>query len=163
MASSTKICKKELDETNRLVRFNFVGAGTVVAYLDDLPQEMVNRLALHGLSAKLGDSYAGAPDSSVARDGVEVLYAALCNGDWSTARESTGGIIVEALSRITGEDVAAVKDMWDVMDEAKQKAIAKEPQVALVVAEINLERKKAKAEKATGGLNLGGLFPPKAE
>ena len=54
---ATNRVKKSVSVENESVTFGFEG-NDVEFRLDQLPSEMVVRLALHGLSQKLGDSYA---------------------------------------------------------------------------------------------------------
>ena len=53
-----KIANKIVGE--EAVTFEFANGEQVVARLDALTPEMVKRLAIHGLSQKMGDSYARA-------------------------------------------------------------------------------------------------------
>ena len=47
------------------VRFTFDNGETFPADLHALPEAMIYRLAVHGLSQKLGDSYAGAKGKGI--------------------------------------------------------------------------------------------------
>lgn len=159
-----KIAKKTVtcDGVTGRVQFDFMDGTTQRYGLNDLSEEMVIRLAVHGLSQKLGDTYAGATSVKEAKGMVEELFTAMVNGDWTIKgeRTGTGGILAEALSVVTGQPLEACAEKLREMEEEQTKALKKNPQIKAVIAEINLERAKAKA-KATAtdeGEDLSALF-----
>jgi len=127
---------------------------------------MIRRLALHGLSQKAGDSYASANDKGWTiddcRDNVADVFDHLRNGIWSTGGDRSGNaIIVEALSRLTGNDTEACREVYQTMTEDEQKDLAKRPDVKAMVAQIKAERAQARADGMTGSddsSDLMGLF-----
>jgi hypothetical protein len=160
-----KIAKKSVvcDGVTGQVVFDWADGQKEGYGLNDLSEEMVVRLAIHGLAQKLGDSYAGAKSVKEAQDNVAYLFAALASGDWTIKgeRTSTGGIWAEALAAVTGQPIEACAAKLAEMDEAQLKVIKANPQMKAAKAKIDLERaeKKAKlAEGETEGLDLSDLF-----
>lgn len=152
------LCKKAIDTEAGIVSFTFTNGRVLSIIPGDLPVDMFTRLALHGVAQKVGDSYAGATTPDEAYANAEAVIEALYAGQWNAGRESTGGILVEAIARLTGKPIAECKAAFDALPEASQKAIAADVKVAAMVATIRLERAKAKAEKTDTGIDLGGLF-----
>lgn len=140
-----KIAKKIVKDDS--IVFEFVN-GTVLEYeIADLDMDITHRLALHGLSQKLGDSYAGAETVDEAVGTVKTLWDQLLSGVWAT-RAARGGIWVEALARVTGESYEDCLQAWMSYDEEKQKELKKHPQMVEAHALINAERAQAKVTKA---------------
>lgn len=129
----------------------------VVAYVD-LTREMVRQAALHGISQKVGDSYAGALKAT---DGLDLTPEAwsiqrvkdsveqIARGDWNLR---TGGstpaatdlavAIAEATGSTVDEVAAKLAGLKDTPDEGKEvkKALRANPQVAAILARIKAER-----------------------
>jgi len=140
--------------------------------LGDLPPTVVTRLAVHGLSQKIGDSYAGASEAesplAYARGAIEETIKQLLAGDWRVAAAGGGPratLLARALARVTGkalEDSIGVVD--NLTDDAK-KELRANPAIKASTAAIKLEDQAAQAEKlkkvaAAGGdaTGLAGLF-----
>ena len=94
--------KKSVSVEKELVTFAFENE-TVEFKLADLSMEMVTRLALHGLSQKLGDSYA---DSTKVTDPQKTacgVWENLLEGNWGRERGSSvdyDALIAEAKGRL---------------------------------------------------------------
>lgn len=148
-----KIAKKEIQA--RSVTFTFTNGSEVFCPLATLPEEIRDRLAVHGLSQKLGDSYASAGDKGMTLDdcaaGVRDIYQNLQNGIWSAGGGSGVSILAEALARVVGESVeAAILIIQEKGDEWK-KGLAKRDDIKSAVADIRAERAKAKLAGQSGG------------
>lgn len=145
-----KIAKKEISEVG--VVFKFEDGKDFTALLDGIPQEIVNRLALHGMSQKLGDSYASAMSIKEAREGVTALYNALKEGSWTLRGESGPRITVwvQALARAAKVTEEEALKKWDEMKEEDRKALKNHPGMKAAKAEIDLE----KAQKAMQGAEM---------
>lgn len=158
----SKIAKKVLVDGG--VRFEFADGSEMVAKLRDLPQEIVDRLAIHGLSQKIGDSYAGANDKgwSVAdcRDQALNVLNNLIDGVFNAGGGSTGGILAEAVAALTGKDLDEVREVIRAMSEDQVKALRKRVDVKAEVARIQAERAQARAASQSGGdaTDLEDLF-----
>jgi hypothetical protein len=154
---------KEFDWDSKTFIVSFIDGTDLRAEWDSFNDETKYRLGVHGLSQKVGDSYAGAKDveeaKMLAKDTIEVLQ----KGGWGT-RVSDGlgrvTLLAEALSRLTKVPVNEVRATLDTLDEDTVKSIRLDEQVKLMVSKIKTERLEAKAEKASaeGGLDIAGLF-----
>ena len=168
--------KKHVDVDARAVTILFEDDRTVVINLDDLSDDMVRRAALHGLSQKLGDSYAGAKTAT--EDGADPvswsfeqaddMATRIKAGEWAAPRAAGTGtasapsILAEAVAMATGKDVAdVIKVLADATKEQKT-ALRKNPAVAKAIAEVKAKREAAKAaklgEQDTGPVDLGSLL-----
>lgn len=151
MAQRNKIATKEKTETS--VAFNFSDGETFEAKLADFPNELIGRLAVEGLSQKLGDSYSGMEDPAEARAVVERLYEALKQGNWSVRGESTGGggkaasQLAKAVARVKGLEEADVVAKLATLDDDQKKALRKHPEIAPVIEQIKLEAQQEKLQK----------------
>lgn len=145
------VAKRVVDETEQTVTFKFSNGSTLVAKLAEVPG-MVTRLALHGLSQKLGDPFAGAKgDVALAFGLASDAYGALKQNQWSErgkGEEEGPTIICEAIARAHGKDLNKVVAAWAKLDEKIQKALRSDPAVKTAMAEIRLERAKKAAAAA---------------
>ena len=137
------------------VRFTFDNGNDFAARIEDLPEAMVQRLAVHGLSQKLGDSYAGASGKGMSFDdieqGVRDLFAALKTGSFGTGRTSTGGKLYLAFTRWAmenGKTVAEASDVFRVMSDDDKKELRKAAPIKAELAKIEAERAEALAAAA---------------
>jgi len=165
------------------VTIGFPDESIVGLALSKLSQAVVTRLAVHGLSQKLGDSFAGAGSEenpvSYAKARVQAVIDQLLAGDWRVTAE--GGprvtLLARALARATGQDLdAAVQVLADKQAELdneekllkqnpwKQwaKTLRGQPAIKAAIAEIELEDAQAAAKAAPDAseqtVDLGGLF-----
>ena len=151
-----KVATKTVNEEKGLVVFDFTNNESIKAALKGLPPETVTRLALHGLSQKMGDSYASAESVEAAVLSATNTYAQLKKGVWTAGRSSSGGQIVDALARATGKKVEECRTVISGMDEDAIKELRKHPQVKAALAAIRSEREAEKAKAS--GAELKGLF-----
>ena len=149
---------------DQAVTFEFANEHKIVARLDALPEDMVRRLAIHGLSQKLGDSYASASGVADAIEKCQDTLDMLVEGQWSAGRDSTGGVLVEALHRATGQDLDECRRLVAGFTDDKKKELKKHAGIAAAIAAIQSEKAAAKAklaESKTGGdnaIDLSTLF-----
>lgn len=147
----TQIAKKTT--TNASVVITFTNGKVLEVALSELAPEIVQQLAIHGLSQKLGDSYAsceGNADHGYAM--ASAVAENLKTGQWA-AREK-GGLIFEALAAITGKPIAEVITTFNSLSEEQQKAVKKSPDVQKKILELKQERL---GDNATT-VDLGNLF-----
>lgn len=162
------------------VAFAFPDGHVETIRLSELPQEMVFRLAVHGLSQKGGDSYASAGGEEnplgAAKDWLKATLDQIRKGDWRVT--TPGGfratMLAKALARVTGksiEDAQAVVDVHSELDDdgkpsekgkAWLKSMRANEQIKAATAAITLEEQKAKeaklkAQAAKGGGDAGDL------
>lgn len=145
----------------------FPNGKTAAVILNELPPAIITRLAVHGLSQKLGDSYASAGKAEnplgFAIGRVEDVMTQLMAGDWRVTGGEAGPrvtLLARALARATGNSVedavAVIQDKADSLDEdaykAWTKALNAQAAIKKAKAEIKLEDAQAAAAKApTGG------------
>jgi hypothetical protein len=151
-----KIAKK--DKTENGVTFQFIDGESVEVSFKELSADIIHNLAIHGLSQKLGDSYASAESVDEARASLIAVWENLKSGEWN-AKVSRGGKIVEAMVRATGETYDRCLEAFQKLDEAAKKELRKRPQIKLAMAEIEMERQTKLSEAdSSGGKNLNDLF-----
>lgn len=153
-----RIANKTISTDTNSVQFDFINGTVIKCRLHELPQEMIERLALHGLSQKCGDSYASANDKGWSvddcADATRDVIGNLIQGVWSASGERGGNaIIIEALSSVTGKTLEECRTVYGAMSEEQQKELAKHPGVKAEVARIKAERAATRAAGMNGGDN----------
>lgn len=162
------------------VAFAFPDGETVTIRLSELPREMVERLAVHGLSQKGGDSYASAGSEEnplgAAKEWLKATLEDLRKGAWrvTTAGGFRATMLARALARVTGQTVEAAQAVVDLNSEldddgkpsengkAWLKKMRANEQIKAATAAITLEDQKAKeaklkAQAAKAGGDAGDL------
>jgi len=137
--AKSKIAKKVTDTEKNIVTFNFTDGRKLVADIGYFDEEMIYRLACHGVAQKMGDSYAGAETVDEAYMAAKGVLDQLSAGIWAT-KASRGGIWVEALARVLQIPFEEALEKWEKLDEAKMKDTKKHPQMVLAKAQIEMER-----------------------
>ena len=145
-------CKKKVNDETGLIEFDFQDEGTPIVFdINKMPDNIVANLALHGASQKIGDSYAGAAgDYDAARKAAQSVIDQLIAGDWKAARaagEPRTTLLVEALSRATGQSMDASAEVIGNMEKEQRVALGRHPEMKEAKAVIQLERAKAAKEK----------------
>jgi hypothetical protein len=120
------------------------------------PNVMAGRLAIHGASQKIGDSYAGVAKESdplaMAKANVKDTIAQIYAGTW---RVNAGGgprvnDLAVAMARVTGEplegDDGTIAFVAAMSDDDK-KAMRKKPKIAAALAAIAAEKAAERAKK----------------
>jgi hypothetical protein len=146
-----QIAKKNIHEDSSGVTIDFSDGEALTVNLSELPEEMITHLALHGLSQKLGDSYSGESDITVARTKAAGVAERLNKGDWKAVREGGGSKITDlahALATVTGKTVEESVTVISNMEAADKKGLRNHPKIAAELAKITAARAQAKAEKA---------------
>jgi hypothetical protein len=167
MAKRNEIAKKNIRDDATGVDFNFADGTVLNAEIANLPElinvkgdqvNTLNYLACHGLSQKIGDSYAGS--GGVVATAIEWAAATietLNGGDWAEAREG-GGVdrptrVVKAVMRLLTElgktfDEAALLEKYkskEARDKAMARADVKAHYDAIAVEEAQERAAKSKA------------------
>lgn len=117
---------------------SFVGGETLECDLSRLTPEIVTRLAMHGLSQKVGDSYASAESVTEAAESARAQWDGLLGGEWAT--RSGGGILAAALSRATGKELAECVDAVRRLDDKQKRKLSGDARILTAIAEIRKER-----------------------
>ena len=145
--------KAEKDTTDAGVTIKFTHDDQVLeAKLEDIPEEIVTKLAIHGLSQKLGDSYAGA-DAEHCFAAAKGVLESLVAGKWSQRREGSGSgprisQLAEALAEVTQKPVADCVEKIAAMDDDTKKSLREHAKIKAAIARIKVKRAQAEAEKA---------------
>lgn len=151
--------KKAYDVSTETVTITYDDGATKVLALADYPEAIVRQLALHGLSQKAGDSYAGAAKASdeegitadeYCQGAVERVDTQLRDGNFNAGGGGgvRGGIFVEALAASLSKPTDEVLALVNSWDEEKIKQVKKHPQVKNAMLQIKAERAKKAAEAA---------------
>lgn len=129
------------------VIFTVVESGiTLECNIKELDPEMVHKLAVHGLNAKVGDS---AADPNVdPLTAMQVAWEQLLRGEWSVRGEGSGAKLEEALAMVTGKDLAEVTRRVASLSAEEKKAFRKNAKVDAAMKQITAAQAKARAEKA---------------
>ena len=163
MSKVNRICKKT--SVGDAIQFAFSNGKTLVADFHMIPEAIQIQLAMHGMSQKIGDSYASATTVQQAIENATETYNNLVNGEWSTKREGGQSVTIEAVSRHLGITVENAQAAWAKFTPEQQKAVAAHPDVKELVATIKLERIQAQPKPigGEGTLDLGALFTKASE
>lgn len=152
MARSSK-ASKSIEGNVLTVEFNSDSVDNLAVDLTSLPSEIQTQLALHGLSQKIGDSYAGVETVEEAAAAAKGTLEALQNGTWSAGRSggSSGPRITDlarAVAELKGIEVEAAVETISSLDDDRRKALRNNPQVKAKLAEISAKRARDKAKAA---------------
>lgn len=144
-----KFAKKEYDLDTGMLEITF-GNGQVREFdSNELSEEIRKNLMLHGLSQKLGDSYAGVKGNyDEALNNVASVFASLKSGDWSTAGEEARPRLAELAAAI-----AAIKNVpLEKATAAVEKATDEQRKAWRSNAQVKAAIAKARADKAAQAL-----------
>ena len=130
------------------VQFSFMNGTELEASLAALPRDIVNQLALHGLSQKIGDSYASAESIEEAVASASAVYGNLKSGLWAT-RSVKGGKVVEALAASTGKPYDECLEYWSGLSDKQKAELKKHSAIKAEIAKIDAERARIAAEAAS--------------
>ena len=135
-----KVAKKSTGETS--VTFGFVNGKKLVCDISELSDDIIKRLAVHGLSQKVGDSYAGAESVDQAVANATETWNNLVSDLWAVGRQ-TGGKLAQALATIAGVTLEeAIKTLAE-MDDEKKKELRKHPKIKAEIAKMDLAAAQA--------------------
>lgn len=141
------------------VKFKFSDDSVETFTLANVSDAMIRRLALHGASQKIGDSYADAASETdplaFAKESVKETIAQLYakdKGGLDTWRVGGGGgartnDLAVATARATGQTLEDSIELVDAMSDDDKKAWRKKPKIASALAAIAAEKAIAKAKK----------------
>ena len=153
------------------VTFNLPDETVITINLADLPEAVIERLAVHGLSQKIGDSYAGAGKAesplAYAKEAISETIKQLMAGDWRIA--AVGGaprltLLVRAVARAFGQSVEAVQaiftDKEESLSEEDYKAFVAQVRSdsAVKKAQADIKAEEAAVAAKAGPSTLAGLF-----
>lgn len=159
MAESAKVkfLRKIVDEEKGAVRCVLGNGVAVQVHLDDLSEEMVKRLALHGLSQKLGDaasSFSKEDNFHGAFSAIQTTADNLLAGVWASRSGGTSDL-AQAIAELQDVDLEDAEAAVAKMDEETLKVFKSHPEIKLKIAEIQKRRLEAQVDKAP---NLADMF-----
>lgn len=148
---------------NVFLRIDFRNGKTVKLSSEDLSREVLLRAAAHGLSQKVGDSYASSKDVDDMHLSAEEMVKRLLAGEWAAVREggdsmSGASVIIKALVEFTGKSIDDIKAFLEgklKAAEAEGKKLTRQqlyasfrsnPKILAIIQRIEQE----KAAKGTG-------------
>lgn len=134
------------------ITFTFANGDSFEANIHGLTAKMIDRLAVHGMSQKIGDACASESDPETCHAKCLAVWENLQRDVWSD-RTSTGGILAEALKRVSGRDMAECITALGKLDDKQKRALRQSADIAKAIAEISAER----AEGNTG-MDVASLF-----
>lgn len=152
------ICTKTVREDMSGVDFTFSNGEVLSVDISSIPDEVIAHLICHGISQKVGDSYTGQKDAAEAHATASALVERLQGGEWTAARQSSGGgagrvtQLAEALARACGKTVPECVAVLDGMDDDQKKQLRQHDAIKAQLAIIKAEAAQAAAAKAQESL-----------
>lgn len=147
----------------RSIVFTLGNGSQIVAGLDEVPAEMIERLALHGLSQKIGDAaanYSKERDFLGAFGGMSQVWDNLRAGVWANRAGGGTSDLVAAIAKIKGVSLEEAQAAVDKATEEQVAGLKKHPAVKAEIAKIIAARAKEASKTApsldelTKGLGL---------
>lgn len=157
--------QKKIDLENQSVTFTDSDGNVVeVITFDEIRNAgLLEQAALHGISQKVGDSYAGALKATEGLDITPEAWSVqqvhenaerIRNGDWNLRTGGGGAAVTDlavALAEATGSTIEEVSERLATLEGDKGKEIKarlrKQPKVAAILARIKQERADKKAKE----------------
>jgi len=149
-AEGAKAQKETILDENGLasaVRFDFSNGDTRTIVLNDLPSSILAQAVAHGISQKLGDSYASkkvSPDDAV--QAIDKIVEALKNGDWSIRSSEVGesmagiGVLTAACSKVYQISIDRAKEVLKGLTAKEKASLRVDPAVSAAIQAIEAER-----------------------
>jgi hypothetical protein len=133
----------ETPDGNLQVRLDFVNGET---RLFTLPENMLEKFALHGAEQKLGDEISGLDDVEDAIIAIDDLMDRLASGEWSIRRESSGiagsSVLARALVELTGKSPLDVRAQLKALSQAEKVAMREHPKLKPIIEQLETAKKK---------------------
>ena len=149
--AKVKFLQKKVDEAGRRVKC-ILGNGVCVELgLDELKPEIVTRLALHGLSQKLGDSAANFSKEENFHGAFGAMQGTadnLLQGVWAAKGGSGTSDLAQAIAELQDLEIEKAEAAIARMDEDTLKVFKSHPEIKLKIAEIQKARLAAQVDKA---------------
>ena len=155
--AKVKFLRKQVNETTRVVRCLLANGVAVELGLDELKPDIVTRLALHGLSQKLGDaaaSFSKEDNFHGAFGAMQQTADNLLQGSWASRSGGTSDL-AQAIAELQDVEIEEAEAAIARMDEETLKEFKNHPEIKLKLAEIQKARLAAQVEKAP---NLADMF-----
>lgn len=139
------------------LELRFTNKKTVTVDFTKLPANIAAAAMRHGISQKVGDSFASSESVDDAEAAARETLAQLMAGDWNT-RTSGSGVLAEAVARVQKVPVDKAQAIIAKMTPDKLAAVKAHPDVKAALATIAAERAAARAKSTKSDVNLADLF-----
>ena len=150
---------KKVTQIDSIV-FRFPEVGDLTCSLKELSPEMRDRMALHGLAAKIGDAYSKNEGYADAKGKAVPVWESLLAGEFNRRStgggSSTNGRLAAALVNISGKPIQDVMDLLDSLDDKAKKLLRQDVKVKKEIARLELASLEEKQED--DGLDIVGMF-----
>ena len=149
--AKVKFLAKKVDEAARRVKCVLGNGVCVEVGLDELKPEIVTRLALHGLSQKLGDSAASFSKEENFHGAFGAMQGTadnLLQGVWAAKGGSGTSDLAQAIAELQDIEIEEAEAAIARMDEDTLKEFKSHPEIKLKIAEIQKARLAAQVDKA---------------
>ena len=149
-----KVAEKDIDEETGTVSIAFTDGSSADVELSSFSENIQKMLALHGLSQKLGDSYASVKgDVAAAKTKFEAVLTQLQAGEWKKAREAGegGSKVTELAAAIAQYKGADLDKAMAVVAKATKEQLAAwraNPKLKAIIADIRARKAAERAAKA---------------
>lgn len=157
-----KLTPEDVGGLPRTVRFVLGNGVEVRACLDDFSEQMIERLALHGLSQKVGDSTSSLSkerDFHGAFGNMQGVVDNLMNDLWSARAGSGTSDLVAAIAKLQGIELEEAQAAVDKATEEQIAAFKKHPAIVAEIKRAQAERANELAKKASdSAVDLGSLM-----
>lgn len=158
-----KVAEKSYDEDEGTFSIVFSDGSESEVSLESLPANIVRLLALHGLSQKLGDSYASVKGNvGEAKEKYEGVLTQLRAGEWRKTRAEGGEgqtkvtELAAAIARFRNAPIEKANAVIAAATPEQKKAWQANAQIKAIIATIRAEKAAAKAAKAQEGAGEAG-------
>lgn len=112
----------------------------------DFPEDVLHLALLHGLKQKLGDECASNAFSEDDEDSLRKMHQRLTGGEWfAKEKESTGGMLAEAIFRVMGGDKGKIAEKLKAMSAKDKAALEANPKIKAMMDAIREEKGKGAA------------------
>ena len=149
--AKVKFLTKKVDEAGRKVKCVLGNGVCVELGLDELKPEIVERLALHGLSQKLGDSAANFSKEENFHGAFGAMQGTadnLLQGIWAAKGGTGTSDLAQAIAELQDVEIEEAEAAIARMDEDTLKIFKTHPEIKLKIAEIQKARLAAQVDKA---------------
>lgn len=147
-----------MSNKNRIKRTKDVESGTVtfvagkhklVCNIDDVPPEILRRLALHGVNDRVGDAAGGKDTDATAFEEMARVWKSLQDGKWSLRQTGSKrvGDLARALARRDDISEADAARQISKLPAKQKKALIADPVIIAYRKRIRAERALADADK----------------
>jgi hypothetical protein len=147
------------------LRLTFSHGEAITLKTSMLSPAIIAQATLHGLKQKLVDAAALSRDRDTGRkasieskfDAVMEVYDRLLSGQWNKPREgaSNGTLLAQALVRLTGRPLEAVREQLAKLTDEQKAALEKTQNVAMAILDIKRERIESGGEEEGDNLLAG--------